>query len=268
MDIAAIQQDTPKASRHWSLPAALCGVAPTHPAPPRLALWPPFCPPLKPRNPPPTPRKQKIDFDRELTTVAVSNMATGAAGCGYTGSYIFRQAPSAQQGFVWGAAIGAVEPQCVWLAAAIPETLTPPRHLPRPGPVLPHSPVQPDHLYDAGGRLLALEWRCGGRLGGHHVCAAVCGCVGGRGAGRWQPVGWQGARREREAESFPKLQHVCTRPLQSSSTCQTSSTAACCCGSALRSGAALAGLHCGWWWDRVAPCVCLPAPQKQLRTFA
>jgi SulP family sulfate permease len=34
---------------------------------------------------------QKIDFDRELTTVAVSNMATGVAGCGYTGSYIFSQ---------------------------------------------------------------------------------------------------------------------------------------------------------------------------------
>lgn len=45
MDIAAIQQDTPK----------------------------------------------KIDFNRELVTVAVSNMATGAAGCGYTGSYIFSQ---------------------------------------------------------------------------------------------------------------------------------------------------------------------------------
>jgi MFS superfamily sulfate permease-like transporter len=35
---------------------------------------------------------QKIDFNRELITVAVSNMATGVAGCGFTGSYIFRWA--------------------------------------------------------------------------------------------------------------------------------------------------------------------------------
>lgn len=41
------------------------------------------------------PFAQKIDFNRELVTVAVSNMATGAAGCGYTGSYIFRRAPAA-----------------------------------------------------------------------------------------------------------------------------------------------------------------------------
>ncbi|KAL4859503.1 putative vacuolar membrane protein [Chlorella vulgaris] len=34
---------------------------------------------------------QKIDFNRELITVAVSNMATGVAGCGFTGSYIFSQ---------------------------------------------------------------------------------------------------------------------------------------------------------------------------------
>lgn len=33
----------------------------------------------------------KIDFDRELTTVALSNMATGLVGVGYTGSYIFSQ---------------------------------------------------------------------------------------------------------------------------------------------------------------------------------
>lgn len=34
---------------------------------------------------------RKIDFNRELTTVAVSNMVTGVAGCGFTGSYIFSQ---------------------------------------------------------------------------------------------------------------------------------------------------------------------------------
>ena len=33
----------------------------------------------------------KIDFNRELTTVAVSNMIAGASGAGYTGSYIFSQ---------------------------------------------------------------------------------------------------------------------------------------------------------------------------------
>ena len=33
----------------------------------------------------------RIDFDRELTTVAVSNMAAGLAGIGFTGSYIFSQ---------------------------------------------------------------------------------------------------------------------------------------------------------------------------------
>eukprot|EP00887_Chlorella_sp_A99_P005390 scaffold1.g5390.t1 len=34
---------------------------------------------------------EKIDFNAELTTVALSNMATAAAGLGYTGSYIFSQ---------------------------------------------------------------------------------------------------------------------------------------------------------------------------------
>lgn len=33
----------------------------------------------------------KIDFNRELTTVAISNMATGVVGVGFTGSYIFSQ---------------------------------------------------------------------------------------------------------------------------------------------------------------------------------
>lgn len=33
----------------------------------------------------------KIDFNQELTTVAVSNMATGLTGIGFTGSYIFSQ---------------------------------------------------------------------------------------------------------------------------------------------------------------------------------
>lgn len=33
----------------------------------------------------------KVDYNRELTTVAVSNMVTGVAGCGFTGSYIFSQ---------------------------------------------------------------------------------------------------------------------------------------------------------------------------------
>lgn len=33
----------------------------------------------------------KIDFNKELTTVALSNMATGAVGVGFTGSYIFSQ---------------------------------------------------------------------------------------------------------------------------------------------------------------------------------
>ncbi|PNG93962.1 hypothetical protein TSOC_015287, partial [Tetrabaena socialis] len=35
----------------------------------------------------PTP----IDFNRELMTVGISNMVTGALGAGYTGSYIFSQ---------------------------------------------------------------------------------------------------------------------------------------------------------------------------------
>jgi MFS superfamily sulfate permease-like transporter/CRP-like cAMP-binding protein len=33
----------------------------------------------------------KIDFNKELTTVAISNIATGVTGIGYTGSYIFSQ---------------------------------------------------------------------------------------------------------------------------------------------------------------------------------
>ena len=49
------------------------------------------------------PPPQKVDFNREMVTVAVSNMATGAAGCGYTGSYIFRRAPAA----AWGACLPA-----------------------------------------------------------------------------------------------------------------------------------------------------------------
>ena len=32
----------------------------------------------------------KIDFNAELRTVAVSNVASALTGCGFTGSYIFR----------------------------------------------------------------------------------------------------------------------------------------------------------------------------------
>jgi hypothetical protein len=104
MDIAAIQQDTPQAGRGsggvenihssrstWA--SVLRGQRPGACLPSgQLAAHPrinccPACAAVLPCS-----RLQKIDFNRELVTVAVSNMATGVAGCGYTGSYIFRWA--------------------------------------------------------------------------------------------------------------------------------------------------------------------------------
>lgn len=74
----------------WELPAGCAALAAssklegTHRCPCARCCFPHSLALLSGR--PPT---QKIDFNRELTTVAVSNMATGVAGCGFTGSYIF-----------------------------------------------------------------------------------------------------------------------------------------------------------------------------------
>lgn len=75
-------------------PTAPCSLLSALPNPRLCAPPPPPPPPLPPCSAmdiaaiqQDTPKK--IDFDGELTTVAVSNMATACIGCGMCGSYIF-----------------------------------------------------------------------------------------------------------------------------------------------------------------------------------
>ena len=53
----------------------------------------------------------KIDFNAELRTVAVSNVASALTGCGFTGSYIFRSGD--------GAVIAACLAICCWLSTPL-----------------------------------------------------------------------------------------------------------------------------------------------------
>ena len=58
----------------------------------------------------------KIDYDRELTTVATSNMLTGLVGVGYTGSYIFSQT-------VFTMRAGVFSRLCGWVVVAVEAAL-------------------------------------------------------------------------------------------------------------------------------------------------
>lgn len=65
----------------------------------------------------------KIDFNHELTTVAISNMVTGVTGVGYTGSYIFSQTVFTMRAGVYSRINGWVIAGAEFLVFALPGSI-------------------------------------------------------------------------------------------------------------------------------------------------